>query len=156
MSKIAFQGQGGKVRLLCQGLPGWAHRVTSHVLLNPLCPSPKPQTKCSAVQRMLNCLSSRSAPKIEKEKKVLEQWEMEGREGCSLRWLMAPEIRAFEGWKKELEVVSVEKRERGGEGRSRVGGTVPQKGIQTPSLWPQKVLGTLGGSNRKTVWGSVF
>lgn len=69
MLKIAFQGQGGKVRVLCQGLPGSGlTELLTHVLLDPLCPSPQPQTKCSALQRMLNCLSSRSAPKKEKEK----------------------------------------------------------------------------------------
>ena len=69
MSKIAFQGQGRTVRFLCKGLPGSGlTELLTHVLLDPLCPSPQPQTKCSALQRMLNCLSSRSAPKKEKKK----------------------------------------------------------------------------------------
>ena len=155
MSKIAFQGQGRKVRLLCQGLPGSGlTELLTHVLLDPLCPSPQPQTKCSALQRMLNCLSSRSAPKKEK-KNVLEQWEMEGREWCSLRWLMAPEIRAFEGWNKEQEMVSVEKRERDGEGGSRRD-SAPEGNTNSLFVTPEGVLALLGGSNRKTVWGSVF
>lgn len=78
MLKIAFQGQGGKVRVLCQGLPGSGlTELLTHVLLDPLCPSPQPQTKCSALQRMLNCLSSRSAPKKEKEKEKKKSWNSE-------------------------------------------------------------------------------
>lgn len=37
----------------------------------------------------------------------------EGKEEGSLGWLMTLEAEPFEGWKKDLGVVSVEKREKG-------------------------------------------